>query len=141
MREFPDITLPDPDYALWLWVIVPLILAGLFLWSEQIIERVTEKRRGKPTVGVGYILMGISLLVGVMAFTLVPDYIEATRATAAVSALESIGFQDVRISLDKGTFGAYYDGELMRGVIVPDVAHPGNYSVYETPPPGGFPSE
>lgn len=139
MRDFPDIAIPDPDYVLWLWVVVPVILAAVFWFAENLIERITEKRLGKPVVGIGYVFMGISLMVAVMAFTIVPDYIEAQREVSAVNAMEKIGFQDIRLSLDKGTFGAYYEGELMRGVLVPDAAHPGMFSVYETPAPPPWP--
>ncbi len=135
MRVFPDITLTSPDLSMWLWIIIPFSLAGLFLFAEFVIERQTEKRRGAPVVGVGFVLMGIALFVGMMGVTLVPDAIHTIETQKVVAALEGIGFQDVRLSLDQNSFGGYYDGELVRGVFIEDPSHENVYNVYETPPP------
>jgi hypothetical protein len=135
MREFPDIVVADPNYWLWLWLIIPAALAVGFLLAEFIIERWTEKKWGKAVVGVGYIAMGVMLFISAMAITLVPDAIYAQHNDSAVSALEDIGFTEVRLNIDTGTYGAYYDGELMRGVLVEIQAHPGNYQVVEVPDP------
>jgi hypothetical protein len=134
MPQYPDIIIPGPNLLLWLWVIIPLGLAVLFLVSENFIERFTEKKFDKPVVGVGYILMGVSLLVGVMAFNLVPDLLQAEHTANAVKALEAEGFSEVRITMDAGTFGAIYDGELMRGVVISDPAVVDGYHVQQTFP-------
>lgn len=134
MPIFPDVIIPTASPLLWLWVVIPVLLAVLFLLSENFIERITERRLGKPIVGVGYVLMGVALLVGVMAFNLVPDIMEAEQTSNAVRALEEAGFSEVRISVDVGTFGAIYDNELMRGVIIPDPAVENGYHVQQTFP-------
>lgn len=134
MRNFPDITVAEPNMAIWLWVLIPAVLAVLFLLAENVIERITDKSFGKPVVGVGYILMGISIFVALLSFSFIPSILEDEANRNAVQALEEIGFEEIRISTDVGTFGAIYDGELMRGVIIPDVGHPGEYHVQQTFP-------
>ncbi|QIG57959.1 hypothetical protein SEA_PAULODIABOLI_275 [Microbacterium phage PauloDiaboli] len=135
MREFPDIVIAAPNYSLWLWLLVPAVLAAGFFFLEGIIERSTEKRLGKPLVGIGFVAMGIALFVSAMSIPLVPGAIAAERNASAVQALEDIGFQDIRLNVDAGTFGAYYEGELMRGALIEDQAHKNTYMVVETPPP------
>lgn len=135
MRTFPDITIAAPNYSLWLWLVIPALLAIVFLILEGVIERFTEKRFKKPIVGIGYIAMGIALFVAAMSIPLVPAAISTERSASAIRALESAGFEDVRLNVDAGTFGAYYEGELMRGALVEDQAHPGIFMVVETPPP------
>lgn len=136
MREFPDIVIAAPNYALWLWLLIPAILAVVFFLLENVIERVTDKHFGKPLVGVGYVAMGIALFIAAMSIPLVPGAIAAERNASAVRALEDIGFEDIRLNVDAGTFGAYYEGELMRGALIEDQSHRGTFMVVETPPPG-----
>lgn len=135
MRVFPDIYIAPPNYWLWLWLIVPAILAVGFLLSEFLIERWTERKWGKTVVGVGYIGMGVMLFVSAMAISLVPDAISAQQSSSAVTSLEKHGFDEIRINVDAGTFGAYYGGELMRGVLVEDSDSPNTYHVIEVPDP------
>jgi len=135
MRDFPDIVIADPNYWLWLWLIIPTFLAIVSLIGESWAEKWTERKYGKPVVGVGYIVMGVMLFIAAMAITLVPDAISAERTASAIDALESNGFEEIRISIDNGTFGAYYEGELMRGILVPIQDHPGEYQVVEVPDP------
>jgi len=135
MREFPDIVIAGPDFGYYLWLIIPAIAVFLFLGLEFLVERWSLKRKRKPVVGVGFVLAGIAALIGVSSLTPIQEQIEMDRTVSAVSQLEDIGFQEVRITLESGTFGAYYDGELMRGALVPVQNHPGEYRVIETPPP------
>ncbi len=135
MRTFPDIVVAAPNYWWWL-VVVGLAAAAVgFFFLEHYIERVSDKRRGKPFVGIGYTLSVIALFSAAMFTPVVPDIISSERTASAVAALEEIGFEEVRTTIDSGTFGAYYEGELMRGVLVADKAHPGVYKVVESGPP------
>jgi len=134
MQEFPDITIADPNLWLWLWLLIPLGLAAGAFIAEIPIEKLTEKWFGRPVVGIGYITMGVFLLVAAVCVPLIPDAIESERNADATIALEEIGFEDVRITMSIGTFGAYWEGELMRGVLVEEPAHPGTFQVLRTNP-------
>lgn len=135
MREFPNVTIPGLDFSIFLWLLIPVGGAVLFYFLEFAIEHFTEKRYGHPKVGIGYWLMGVSLLTAVLAVPSFIDEMETQRARAAAIQLEQIGFEEVRLTLASGTFGAYYNGDLMRGALVPIQNHPGEYRVIETPPP------
>lgn len=134
MREFPDIVVPGPDYSVFLWLLLPIAAALVCVLLEFLIEHLTEKYRGKPTVGIGFVLMGAALLAGASGVPLLFDEVEAVQERQAVAALEEKGFSDVRLSFDAKTFGAYYDGELMRGALIPDRYHADTYKIVETPP-------
>lgn len=129
--------IPEPSWTPWLLLVIPVVLAVVFLVGEFVVQRVSAKRRksGHPFVGFGFIPMGIAIFVATMTYPLVPLQLQQEKTATAVAELESIGFEEVRISIDNGTFGAYYEDELMRGALVPVQNHPGEYRVIETPPP------
>lgn len=131
---YPDITVAPANGWLWLWLIIPALLAVVALLLESPMERFTEKRFGKPVVGVGYVLMGIFLFVSAMSIALVPDAIYAQRNTDARIALEEVGFSEVRVNIDNKTFGAIYENELMRGVLVEETGEPGVFKIVDTSP-------
>lgn len=137
MREFPNITVPEPSWLPWLWLVIPIVAAIVFLVGEFIVQKVSAKRRksGHPFVGWGFIPMGIAIFVATMTYPLVPLQLEEEKTAIVVQQLEESGFEEVRISIENGTFGAYYDGELMRGALVPVQNHEGEFRVIETPPP------
>ncbi|UVG35250.1 membrane protein [Microbacterium phage Cece] len=134
MREFPDIIVPGPDYSVFLWLLLPIGAAAACVFLEFLIEHFTEKYRGKPTVGVGFVLMGAALLAGASGVPLLFDEVQSAQERQAVAALEENGFTDVRLSFDAKTFGAYYEGELMRGALIPDRYEVDTYRIVETPP-------
>lgn len=138
MRTFPDITPETIDaWGFWWVILIPLGAFVLGAIVEFIIRKASKTHVNAFNFqGVGY---GIMALSGAIAFLIamgfVPDSISTAEDNNMIASLEDIGFEEIRMNFDEGTFGAYYEGELMRGVVVEDQTNPGTFKVVETPPP------
>ncbi|UDL16484.1 membrane protein [Microbacterium phage Zooman] len=134
MRTFPDITPEAVDgWSLWWPILIPITVVLLSIGVEFLIRKRNPKSDFRGT-GIGIAGLGVAAIF-LMGAAFIPVAVGDQEDVNTVKALESVGFQEIRMNFEEGTFGAYYEGELMRGVVIEDQNHPGTFKVVETPPP------